>query len=81
MVDVGDDGDIANIVSAVVRGAQLGHSFSCPLAKKKTPGLSGVEQAVYLKHLRADKSVSCLCFHRRHGIVMTDLPDHPHDIA
>ena len=80
MVDVGDDGDIANIVSPVVRGAQLSHGFRCPLPKKKTPGLSGVEETVYPKRLGADKSVSCLCFHRLHGIVMPDLPDHFHDI-
>src|SRR6476660_5989965 len=80
MVDVGDDGDVANIVSAIVRGAQLSHGFSCPLPKKKTPGLSGVEQVVYPKRPEADKSVSCLCFDMRHGIVMSDLPDRPHDI-
>jgi hypothetical protein len=35
MVDVGDDGDISNIVSAVVRGAQLSHGVLVSFTEKK----------------------------------------------
>ena len=48
MVDVGDDGDIPDIASTVLRGAYGGHDGNISLMdKKKTPRYRGVGKSIH----------------------------------